>query len=993
MVSVTTTGFGQAAVDVLGRILDDRRADGGPLSPATVICSGSILAISVRRALGRRPGGVAGVTVTTLDRIVDELSARPLAEAGLHPASDIEVQAALRAELGLNPGLFGRVSQHRTTEERLLALHHQLGGLSDEALLRLEDAGTGLAADAMRVLRGARRRTGDGRGRHHLLEIALRGLEWLPAGALGPIVLHLPEPSRPFDIRLMSALARRADCDVVVGVTGDQVIDRRHFARLAAASIQVESAASASAAVSPATLLEVADPDDEVRAAIHDLAAHAALGVPLSQMAVLFSTADPYASLLAEHLDGAGLPWCGPGWRPLATSLYGRLLLRLLRLADGGMDRSAVITFASTAPLVDDDGRPIDVGLWDRLSRQAGVVDGDQWESRLVELRRSVNQPDTASLDGLVAFIAGLGRSLAGPAPDSWQGWADWAIAVLDSHLDATTPWPDDEVVARQRIEQILRQLSDLDAFDREPDLEGFESIVSARLSAQTVPGRPLGQGLLVAPIGAVTGLDFERVALVGLSEGVFPRSPREDSLLPDSMRAESKGLLAPTEAVADLDIRAVAAALAGARQQPLVITARGDLRSIRSRAWPRVLNAQIGTRLTLESHHRNLADHGRPASIEEFGLRALIGHVDGGDPVHTHELASSDGVLSQTLGRTLNRRRGELNRHVGRVGAGIIDPTDRLLSATALETYAGCPRKYLLGRVLRLGDDDRPERIDEITPADRGTLMHAILERFVAESLADDSVPAPGVPWSALDQERLMGIMADLVAAAHAKGITGGRVNTRILERRLRNELQQFIRTDDAMRADRRSTPIHVELGFGIDDEPSEVELPDGRTVRLRGWVDRVDATEDGGLLVIDYKGGSGSSFSGMDADPLDGGRRLQLPLYARVVADKLGRDGPRTALYWLTKKGELKPMELEAELESALDRTVSAALDGISGGLFPAVPGETVGWPRLTFVNCRYCDFDRICPSDRQREWESVRHDPALKPVEVLLEGTSQT
>jgi hypothetical protein len=122
-------------------------------------------------------------------------------------------------------------------------------------------------------------------------------------------------------------------------------------------------------------------------------------------------------------------------------------------------------------------------------------------------------------------------------------------------------------------------------------------------------------------------------------------------------------------------------------------------------------------------------------------------------------------------------------------------------------------------------------------------------------------------------------------------------------------------------------------------------------------------------------------------DTNPHDGGRRLQLPLYARVVADKLGRDGPRTALYWLTRKGNLLPVKLEDALESELDRTVSAALDGISGGLFPGVPGEAIGWPRLTFANCRFCDFDRICPTDRQREWEGIRRDPLLQPVEILL------
>jgi len=518
-------------------------------------------------------------------------------------------------------------------------------------------------------------------------------------------------------------------------------------------------------------------------------------------------------------------------------------------------------------------------------------------------------------------------------------------------------------------------------------DTGSFASLVTAQLERELLPGRPLGDGLVVAPVADAAGLDFERVIVIGLADGIFPRRPREDSLLPNKLRAESNGLLPAADAVADLDVRNVAAALAGSRTRPLAVTARGDLRSIRSRSWPRSLDPLVDDRTVLPSHHRVLADHGRPTSLEDLRLRALVAHVDRGEPVHTHRLAATDPDLAATLTRIRNRAKPAMNRHVGQVPAGAIDASNRLLSATALEAYAACPRSYLFGRVLRLGDDERPERIDDITPADRGTLMHAILERFIAEALESGDVPKPGECWSADHRARIHTILDREVERAQARGITGGRVNTHILRRRMRAEIELFLDTDDRLRAERNSTPLTVEIGFGFDDDPGSVELPDGRSLRLRGRVDRIDATEDGGLLVIDYKGGSGRAFSGMDDDPLDGGRRLQLPLYARVAAAKLGRDGPRTALYWLTRFGDLKPVELEAELESALDRTVSAALDGITGGLFPGVPGEAVGWPRLTFANCRYCDFDRICPTDRQGEWEQVRDDATLQPIELLV------
>ena len=123
------------------------------------------------------------------------------------------------------------------------------------------------------------------------------------------------------------------------------------------------------------------------------------------------------------------------------------------------------------------------------------------------------------------------------------------------------------------------------------------------------------------------------------------------------------------------------------------------------------------------------------------------------------------------------------------------------------------------------------------------------------------------------------------------------------------------------------------------------------------------------------------------MEDNPLNDGRRLQLPLYARAVAEQLGRTGERTGLYWLTKANEIKEMVLDEGLESDLEDAVGAALDGIGDGVFPGVPGEVVGWPRLSFENCKYCDFDRICPTDRQSEWERVRSDTALAPIELLI------
>ena len=523
--------------------------------------------------------------------------------------------------------------------------------------------------------------------------------------------------------------------------------------------------------------------------------------------------------------------------------------------------------------------------------------------------------------------------------------------------------------------------------------MEMFASMTISRLEDTTAIVRPHPHGLLVAPINDAPGLPFERMVMVGLAEGVFPRIQREDSVLPDRLRAAAGGMLLPASTTTEIDVRAVAAVLKASRQRPVVTTARGDLRSARSWSWPRSLDQLVDNDVrVLDSHHRVVMDHGWPSSLSALRVRALVDHVEGGDPVHTHELATSDKVLGAALTRGLNRHRGDLNRHTGKVPPGLIDAGQRLLSPTSLEDYAGCPRSYLLGRVLRLGVENHPERTGEISPMDRGSLTHEILEKFVAEALASGTIPTPDQAWTPSQVERLGMIATSEIRAASARGLTGGRVSTAILERQLLSEMDMFIVTDNWFRSQYRSTPQYVELGFGFDEEPSLVHLQDGRTVRLRGRVDRVDTTEDGGLMVIDYKGGSGSQFNTVDQNPLDGGRRLQLALYARVLADKLDADGARQALYWFTSKGQVRLVNLEDEVDADLDRIVSAALDGISGGVFPGVPGAAVGWPRLTFSNCAHCDFDPICPTDRQREWDSMRDDDSLGAIKVLVAGQAQ-
>jgi ATP-dependent helicase/nuclease subunit B len=199
------------------------------------------------------------------------------------------------------------------------------------------------------------------------------------------------------------------------------------------------------------------------------------------------------------------------------------------------------------------------------------------------------------------------------------------------------------------------------------------------------------------------------------------------------------------------------------------------------------------------------------------------------------------------------------------------------------------------------------------------------------------------------------------------------------------------------------------VELTFGRHGAPPlEVDLGDGRTIRLAGQADRVDVGRlaGGGVraVVWDYKYASPRPFEdlvrdeGKGGDPLAAGTKIQLVAYAMAAAASPSLGLPEGDLevharYWFLRPpetGRTIGYAVDDDLRRRFAGVLGVVADGIGQGRFPARPGGHQ-YHLGTFEHCAWCDFDAICPRDRDEEWERVREHPVLAPIRRLAEDGS--
>jgi ATP-dependent helicase/nuclease subunit B len=1022
---VASTRYGRDALSALRDSVRDAKTS-DPMAAVTILLPNNIAGVVARRYLATHgltdggPSAIAGIFLATLPRLAEQIAAGSLAPA--RPATGPIVAAAWRTALDDDAGVFEPVKDHPATIRALVAAHQELRDLSDEALDAIAGASP-LTASMIQLHRAVTERLQQ--TWYDTTDLLHRAAELVDADATttddaGHLVLYLPQELTQAEARLAKALATRGDLTVIAGLTGVGRADRavhRSLERIGLATDEHPKPRVAD------EVMHASDSDDEVRCVVRDVV-DTLLHTPAHRVAILHARTHPYARLLNEHLTAAGITVNGAGNRPVDERAIGRAFLGVLALAADDVPRADFFRAVSEAPTRTADGGRVPASRWERISRSAAVVGGDDWSNRTDAYANSVEadlaneqvrddplpgriaayERDIAAARELQAFATGLRDRLhTGQRLTTWSELSAWARQLFtDLYGDAPdlARLPDEEQHAAVTVEATLRGLGTLGLLEPTADLTKLADVLANELATALPRVGRFGDGVLVAPIDAAIGLDADAVYVVGLAEDTYPGRIHEDALLLERVRERSDGELASHRDRLDARHRHLLAAYDAA---PRVVASfpRGDLRRSTGRLPSRWLlptlrelsgghdlaateweSAESDRIRGSESYARSLTTTPMPASEQEWRTRAAHDRQLDGDPVADR---------AATLIRA--RASDDFTRFDGNLTGvdGLPDPADgvRRASPTALESYADCPHGYFVARLLSIEPIEQPEEVLAISPLDIGSLIHETMDAFITGQA--DALPGYGEPWTPAQRARLRDIAIEKATEYERRGATGHQRLWQAERDRILADLDWMLDDDDRWRVEHDARVVRSELAFGFDDEADPVAIDiSGGIVMLRGSADKVDEARDGTVFVTDIKTGGASSYKVLNTDPVAAGTKLQLPAYAHAARQLLG--GQRAeAAYWFVRRGKRDriPVELTDEVEQRYATTVGVLARSIAAGLYPSKPPEG---PDFAWVQCPYCNPDGIGHGDARARYERKRHDPALRELIGLIDPAAQ-
>ena len=398
-----------------------------------------------------------------------------------------------------------------------------------------------------------------------------------------------------------------------------------------------------------------------------------------------------------------------------------------------------------------------------------------------------------------------------------------------------------------------------------------------------------------------------DKIYLAGLSASKFPGSPKENYLLLDE---DLKLFGPPAEALLSEDV----------------------IRQKNARFMGLVkLACALGLRVSVSFSEINIAElkADNPSSLIYELCRA-----EKGEAVSIQEMEArikKTGYFEPAISAT--RLIGEAyikGKHICpeplpiREAQAVDAPLDKEYSASALELFFTCPRRFYLKYIMGIPEPEETDPFEVISAANVGKLAHSLLEQLGALELSRDEFRA----LSDDSFERFLKMHPALVPEA------------------IPAEKEHFL--------DMMDIAYMMEPHREIVLKEAEIHCIHESGVRLYGFPDRVERLEDGSCRVVDFKSKNRIMHVENDIDTC-----LQVMIYSYLMEQRgLKVNG---AEYRYIRLGETVNCRYDEANKQKLGEKLTQFRHSLENGDFPtAVQLEDVSDGTDP---CRYCRYAEIC------------------------------
>ncbi len=471
------------------------------------------------------------------------------------------------------------------------------------------------------------------------------------------------------------------------------------------------------------------------------------------------------------------------------------------------------------------------------------------------------------------------------------------------------------------RIKDIIQQAG------VEMRMETYFRLLRRVTDSITIPfqGEPLS-GLQIMGVLETRALDFDRVIILSVNEGIFPAKRTANSYIPHNLR---RGFGLPTYEHQD---------------------------SVWAYHFYRLIYRASHVTLLYDTRTNALKTGEKSRFIHQLHYHYRVETID---KLVVFDIASKKEQTC-TIAKT-----GAVQSKLDAFRTG----GDRELSASAINAYLDCPLKFYYSVVEGVQESD--EVTDNIKSNVFGSILHKTLEilykRFEGSMVTSDLLKAI--------QKNEAGVTEAITKAFAEKFFKSETVHALKGQNYLVGELiRKYVLK--VLEVDAQLTPFHY-----VGSEKlirSAFTLSDGSEVQLKGFIDRVDEVQDR-LRIVDYKSGSGATdFASVD-DLFDSTLKerpkaiMQVFFYAWLYSRLPGTDGReiQPSIYYMRsmfsknfsaavnqkiKRGEKNPVEAFGPYSAEFEEKLRQCLDRIFDINVPFSQTDQK-------AACTYCPFTVLC------------------------------